>query len=79
MDQTPRHMRIGEVADVLRINPKTIRYYEDIDLLPQPARSANGYRCYTPETSTCVLHLPSGIMRCVRAGDDPSVDETGAA
>jgi DNA-binding transcriptional MerR regulator len=39
-------MRIGELAAALDLNPKTIRYYEDIGLLPQPKRSAAGYRLY---------------------------------
>ncbi len=29
------------------INPKTIRYYEEIGLLPKPERSASGYRLYS--------------------------------
>lgn len=29
---------------------KTIRYYEDIGLLPQPERTPNGYRTYGEET-----------------------------
>ena len=41
-------MRIGEVADAVGINPKTIRYYEDIGLLPVPERTPAGYRDYTP-------------------------------
>ncbi len=40
-------MRIGELADRLGINPKTIRYYEQIGLLPLPPRTASGYRDYT--------------------------------
>ena len=39
-------MRIGELAMGLGINPKTIRYYESIGLLPEPARTASGYRDY---------------------------------
>lgn len=39
-------MRIGELARQLDLNPKTIRYYESIGLLPQPARTAGGYRVY---------------------------------
>lgn len=39
-------MRIGELADAVGVNPKTIRYYEDIGLLPEPARSAGGDRIY---------------------------------
>lgn len=39
-------MRIGELAARLAINPKTIRYYEGIGLLPEPERTASGYRLY---------------------------------
>ncbi len=40
-------MRIGQLADRLRLNTKTIRYYESIDLLPEPERTASGYRLYS--------------------------------
>ena len=39
-------MRIGEAADRLGVNPKTIRYYESVGLIPQPPRTAGGYRDY---------------------------------
>ena len=39
-------VQIGEVAQALGINPKTIRYYEEIGLIPKAARSAGGYRLY---------------------------------
>ncbi len=40
-------MQIGELAQALELNPKTVRYYEQIGLLPQPQRSESGYRLYT--------------------------------
>ncbi len=40
-------MHIGEAAKVLRLNPRTLRYYEKMGLLPQPERSADGFRAYT--------------------------------
>ena len=43
-------MRIGEMAKRSGVPAKTIRYYEDIGLLPPPARSASGYRDYEPST-----------------------------
>jgi DNA-binding transcriptional MerR regulator len=39
-------MRIGQLADRLGVNPKTIRYYESIGLMPEPERTASGYRFY---------------------------------
>lgn len=39
-------MRIGELATELGLNPKTIRYYEEIGLLPTPQRTPVGYRLY---------------------------------
>lgn len=40
-------LTIGELAKELRLNPKTIRYYEEVGLLPQPRRSESGYRLYS--------------------------------
>ena len=40
------YMQIGQLADRLGLNTKTIRYYESIGLLPEPARTASGYRLY---------------------------------
>ena len=42
-------MRIGEVAERVGINPKTIRYYEGIGLLPDPERLPSGYREYNDD------------------------------
>lgn len=39
-------MRIGELADHVGVNTKTIRYYESIGLLPDADRTSAGYRVY---------------------------------
>ena len=39
-------LQIGQVAQQLDLNPKTIRYYEEIGLLPEPMRTPSGYRQY---------------------------------
>ena len=39
-------MKIGELAERVKVNPKTIRYYESIGVLPEPVRTASGYRDY---------------------------------
>lgn len=42
-------MRIGELARQTGVSTKTIRYYEDIGLVPRPDRAPNGYRDYRPD------------------------------
>lgn len=39
-------MKIGDLASASGVTTKTIRYYESIGLLPEPARSASNYREY---------------------------------
>lgn len=39
-------MRIGEFAGRLGLNPRTIRFYESIGVLPEPDRTPSGYRDY---------------------------------
>lgn len=41
-------MKIGELAEQTNCSPETIRYYEKINLLPEPQRSDNNYRHYGP-------------------------------
>ncbi|MGH2485054.1 MAG: MerR family transcriptional regulator [Ktedonobacterales bacterium] len=43
----PDQLTIGQLARLTGLSAKTIRYYEDIGLLPLPARGANGYRHYS--------------------------------
>ncbi len=40
-------LQIGEVAQLVGVSTKTIRYYHEIDLLPEPERTASRYRLYT--------------------------------
>jgi len=39
-------MKIGQLSAQSRCKIETIRYYERIELLPEPARSEGGYRLY---------------------------------
>lgn len=43
------HLRIGQVAGRVKVNPKTIRYYEEVGLMPRAKRSESGYRLYSEE------------------------------
>jgi MerR family transcriptional regulator, repressor of the yfmOP operon len=41
-------LRIGDVAKLVGTTPRTIRYYEEIGLLPEaPSRPSGGHRVYT--------------------------------
>lgn len=39
-------MLIGELAETVGLDSQTIRFYERQGVLPEPQRSANGYRVY---------------------------------
>lgn len=39
-------MRIGELAQKTGVPTKTIRFYEESGVLPEPGRESNGYRTY---------------------------------
>ncbi len=41
-------LRIGEIARLLGVTPKTVRHYHKLELIPEPARSEGGYRLYAP-------------------------------
>ncbi len=42
-------LNIGQLAQATGVPAKTIRYYEQVGVLPAPGRSAAGYRQYSPE------------------------------
>jgi len=48
-----KHLKIGEVATLTGLRPKTIRYYEDIKVIPKAKRTVvphgMGYRLYSEE------------------------------
>jgi DNA-binding transcriptional MerR regulator len=48
MTATAGKLRIGEVAELTGLTPRTIRYYEEIGLLSGAADRAQGkHRCFT--------------------------------
>lgn len=42
-------LQIGEVAKLIGVSSKTIRYYHEIGLLAEPKRTEGGYRLYTAQ------------------------------
>ncbi len=47
---TANRLFIGKLAEQADINPKTIRYYEAVGLLPLAPRGENRYRLYSTDT-----------------------------
>ena len=41
-------MKINQLAKLTNVLSKTIRYYEEVGLLPKASRNSNGYRKYSP-------------------------------
>jgi DNA-binding transcriptional MerR regulator len=46
---TDDYMHIGQVSDVTGLTRRTIRYYEELGLLPAPERTHGDFRVYTPQ------------------------------
>ncbi|MFQ5606844.1 MAG: heavy metal-responsive transcriptional regulator [Candidatus Zixiibacteriota bacterium] len=43
-------MTIGELTKASGANRETVRYYEEIGLLPDPQKNSSGYRVYNSDT-----------------------------
>ena len=50
-------MRISELADKVGVPVSTVRYYERIGLLAEPARTGSGYREYDNAAATRLLFV----------------------
>lgn len=50
-------MLIGDLATTTGVSTKTLRFYESDGLLPEPARTAAGYRDYTFSAVTRVTFI----------------------
>lgn len=76
-------MKIGELAKTTAIPVETIRYYEKIGLLPEPARDRSGYRSYHPGHLNRLLFIKrcrnldmaqDEIRELIRLADQPEAD-----
>ena len=50
-------MKIGQLATTTGASVKTLRFYEDQGLLPEPARTPSGYRDYPEEAIARVTFI----------------------
>jgi DNA-binding transcriptional MerR regulator len=53
-------MLIGELGKRSGVSPKTIRYYEEIGLLPPPERTPSGYRAYGDDAVARLSFIHAG-------------------
>ncbi len=54
---TTTTLRIGEIAERSGVTPRTIRYYEELGLLPRSERELGKHRVYTDADVERVLEL----------------------
>lgn len=59
---SPAWLRIGELAKTVGVEPDTIRFYERERLLPEPGRTASGYRVYD-ESAVDRMRFIQGAQR----------------
>lgn len=64
MESTTSEMLIGTVAEAAGVGVETIRFYEREGLIPEPPRSASGYRLYDVDA----VHRLRFIRRAKRLG-----------
>jgi DNA-binding transcriptional MerR regulator len=60
VEQKP-YLRSGELAELARISPDTLRHYERMKLLAVPQRSVGNYRLYPPEAVDRVRLIRSAL------------------
>lgn len=82
-------VRIGELAAEFQLNPRTLRYYEDIGLLPPAQRTPSGYRHYADRDRVrlrFITHAKAvgltleeirGILEVRERGDQPCAHVAG--
>jgi MerR family copper efflux transcriptional regulator len=84
MAVTEPTMTIGELAAAARLNIETIRYYEREGILPEPPRTASGYRQYSDADRWRLAFIRRGkglgftlkeIAELLGAEEQRSVDE----
>jgi DNA-binding transcriptional MerR regulator len=77
-------MTIGELASAAGVHVETIRYYEREGILPEPPRTASGYRQYGEPDRWRLAFIQRGkglgfslkdIAELLGAGEDRTVDE----
>lgn len=51
------YLQIGEVTELTGLTQRTLRYYEELQLLAPPSRLAGGFRLYSPADVARLQHI----------------------
>lgn len=75
-------MKIGELAERTGVPTKTIRFWEASGLLPEPARTASGYRDYEVDAEgriEFIRHGQAGGLTLAQIRQILEIGESGAS
>jgi DNA-binding transcriptional MerR regulator len=64
-----RGLRVAELAAAVGVSADTVRYYERAGLLPEPARTASGYRSYDAGAVDRLRFIQGGQRLGLRLAD----------
>jgi DNA-binding transcriptional MerR regulator len=73
-------LTVSRLADQVGVSPDTVRYYERIGLLPEPDRSASGYRLYRDDAVQrlrLIKHAQRFGLRLEEVGELLQIRERG--
>lgn len=79
------HFTIKNVANLVGLTPRTLRYYESLGLLPEPGRTAGNYRVYTAADVVDLLRIKRltglgfTLENVFHVIDDPAGDQALAS
>ncbi len=62
-------MTVSDIAKRTGISPDSVRYYEELGLLPSPPRSPSGYRQYGEETLPRIRFIKAAQSLGLRLSD----------
>jgi MerR family copper efflux transcriptional regulator len=62
-------LRIGQLAERMGLNPRTIRFYEQAGVLPEPDRTVAGYRLYGVEDEARLRFIKAAQRLGLKLGE----------
>jgi len=62
-------LRIGQLAERMGLNPRTIRFYEQAGVLPEPDRTGAGYRLYGAEDEARLRFIKAAQRLGLKLGE----------